>query len=115
MALGVPVVATDIGGSRELVEDGRTGLLVPVDDPRQLASAVMAVLGRPERTRLMTARARELVTTRFTLEQMVSSYAALYEEALQTSARPLLASGCQADPVIASEALRPENASHHVR
>jgi glycosyltransferase involved in cell wall biosynthesis len=45
MAAGKPVVATDIGGTRELVVDGVTGLLVPPAAPRELAEAVKKVLG----------------------------------------------------------------------
>lgn len=125
MALGVPVVATDIGGSRELVDHGRTGLLVPVDAPTRLASAIVTALTEQKKTGEMVTRARELVASRFTLERMVSSYAALYDELLHDSTRRsarkgsqadlALRSGRQADFALTSEAMRPGNVSHHAR
>ena len=115
MALGVPVVATDIGGSRELVEHGRTGRLVPIDDPQQLAAAIVAVRAERKRTGDMVARARERVASQFTLERMVSSYAALYEEVLDPSMRSLPICNGEADPAVTSEAMRPGPVSHHVR
>lgn len=47
-ALGVPVVATAVGGVPEVIEDGRTGRLVPPRDPRAMAEALLEVLGSPE-------------------------------------------------------------------
>jgi glycosyltransferase involved in cell wall biosynthesis len=90
MAVGVPVVATNIGGSRELVEHGRTGLLVPPDDHGQIASAVEVILDDPDAASAMAARARALVDERFGLERMVSEYASLYERLLLSVAeRPV--------------------------
>jgi glycosyltransferase involved in cell wall biosynthesis len=82
MALDVPVVATDIGGSRELVVPGQTGRLVPIDDPDRLADAVVAILDDPASARTMTARARALVEDRFGLDRMVADYESLYERSL---------------------------------
>ena len=51
MAAGLPVVATDCGGPRDLVEDGKTGMLVPVKSPEALARALEQMLadsGRPQ-------------------------------------------------------------------
>jgi glycosyltransferase involved in cell wall biosynthesis len=88
MALGVPVIATDIGGSRELVEPHRTGLLIPPDDDEALAAAILAILSRPASARAMVAQARALVAERFTLEQMVSGYEALYHRQLAVKRQP---------------------------
>jgi glycosyltransferase involved in cell wall biosynthesis len=82
MALGVPVVATDVGGSRELVDGGRNGRLVRVDDHRMLAAAVLAVLDQPDTTKAMISRARAMVADNFSVERMVSDYTALYEQTL---------------------------------
>src|SRR5204863_301032 len=51
LAVGTPVVATTVGGSPELVRDGETGRLVPPDDARALARAVLEILRDPERAR----------------------------------------------------------------
>jgi glycosyltransferase involved in cell wall biosynthesis len=64
MLTGLPVVATDIRGSREEVNDGNTGLLVPVRDPKALAAALQRLAGDPAlRAKLGAAglaRARDL-------------------------------------------------------
>ena len=82
MALGVPVIATDIGGSRELVEHRKTGLLISADDDQALATAILTLLNQPKRTRTRVAEARALVNDQFTLERMVSSYESLYLDCL---------------------------------
>lgn len=84
MALGKPVVTTDVGGNRELVEHGETGFLVPAGSPGALADAILAYLRQPDRAREMGQRARETVLTRFSLERMVQDYQTLYEEGLRT-------------------------------
>lgn len=81
MALGKPVVATRVGGVPEVVEDGRTGRLVPRDDPAALASAVAGVLDAPD-ARVMGARGRTRVETSFTLDGMVRAVERLYVAAL---------------------------------
>jgi glycosyltransferase involved in cell wall biosynthesis len=59
MARGVPVVTTAVGGVGELVEDGRTGLLVPPDDPQALRQALAHLAADPIRGRLLGRAARE--------------------------------------------------------
>jgi glycosyltransferase involved in cell wall biosynthesis len=82
MALGRPVVATDVGGNRELVRDGETGLLVPCGDHRAMASAIGRVLDHPAESAAGAERARAMVQRRFGIDQMVDAYQALYEELL---------------------------------
>ena len=53
MAFGLPVVATTVGGFPEMVEDGKTGILVPPQDPDALAEALATLLANPERARSM--------------------------------------------------------------
>ncbi len=65
MSQGLPVVASRAGAIDELVEDGRTGLLVPPDDPRALAAAVAELLRDPERRRAMGLAGRSVIETRF--------------------------------------------------
>ncbi len=56
MACGLPVIATDVGGNAEVIEAGRSGLLVPVDDPTQLARQMERLIADP---RLRASLARE--------------------------------------------------------
>jgi glycosyltransferase involved in cell wall biosynthesis len=71
MATGLPVVATHVGGIPEMVIHGETGFLVPPRDPPRLAEGILRVVQQGSRTWTMGARAREVVASRFTLEQMV--------------------------------------------
>ncbi len=83
MALGKPVVATDVGGNRELVRHGETGFLVPRGDAEPLAQAIIALLQDPDTAEAMGQRAKERVVTQFSLERMVHQYQSLYEETLR--------------------------------
>jgi glycosyltransferase involved in cell wall biosynthesis len=85
MALGKPVVATRVGGVPEVVEDGRSGRLVPPQDPAALASAVAAVLAAPDAV-AMGARGRARVETAFTLDAMVRGIERVYATALHARA-----------------------------
>ncbi len=87
MLLGVPVVATDVGGNRELVHHGETGFLVPVGDPESLALAIEETLANPDRARTVAARAREMAARRFGLARMVRAYEDLYLELLGERSR----------------------------
>ncbi len=64
MAVGLPVVATSVGGVPELVEDGRTGLLTPPRDPRRLSDALVELLANETLRARMGAAARERALTR---------------------------------------------------
>ena len=77
MALGVPIVATQVGGVPEVVEDGCQGLLVPAADPRALGQAVAAVLTRPECAAALGAAGRSRAPL-FSSEVMVARHAELY-------------------------------------
>ena len=82
MAAGRPVVATDVGGTAELVETGMTGLLVPPGDPDRLAGAVLALLRDPARARRMGEAGQQRVVSQFSLERMVSETENIYTELL---------------------------------
>ncbi len=77
-AAGVPVVATPVGGIRETVVDGETGLIVPVGDPAALAAAVCRLLEDGALADRLAAEARRRVLERFSVETMVERTIALY-------------------------------------
>lgn len=83
MAAGKPVIATNGGGVPEIVEDGRTGILVPMGDAAAMAEAICQVLCDPVRAEEMGARARERVTDYFTLERTARRVEAVYARVLQ--------------------------------
>jgi glycosyltransferase involved in cell wall biosynthesis len=88
MAAGVPVVASDIPSNRELVEEGRSGLLFPPDSPQALADALASLLGDALRARGLAEEAARQIR-RFSVESMVDQHLALYERCLRDgSVRP---------------------------
>lgn len=85
MACGLPVVATRVGGNAELVEHGRTGLVVPSDDVAAMAVALVELAQQPEQAAHMGAAGRLAVEQRFSLQAMVGAYHALYDHQLEQS------------------------------
>jgi glycosyltransferase involved in cell wall biosynthesis len=84
MAMARPVVATDVGGTGEVVQPGRTGLLVPPKDPAALARAIAQILTAPGDTAAaMGARGRALVVDGFSARAMVRQMEDLYGQLLE--------------------------------
>ncbi len=82
MACGVPVVATDHGGPREICVDGETGLLVPPGDARALAAAIGRLLADPDRARLMGKAGRRRVEALYDERETVRRIESVYDELL---------------------------------
>jgi glycosyltransferase involved in cell wall biosynthesis len=82
MAFGVPVVATAVGGTPELVRDGETGLLVPPSDPTALANAIRAVLRDRDAAAERARRARALVEREFDMRRLSHSINVAYRRAI---------------------------------
>lgn len=80
MACGKPVIASDSGASREIVESGVTGLLVPPGDAEQLGQAILTLLGDRERRLRMGRAGAARVREFFTAERMVERLEAVYQE-----------------------------------
>jgi glycosyltransferase involved in cell wall biosynthesis len=83
MAAGLPVVATRVGGTPAIVEDQKTGLLVPPGDPAALARAICLLLENPDLAFSFGQAARQRVAERFSLKQMVQHTEYLYLALLQ--------------------------------
>ncbi|NMO36092.1 glycosyltransferase family 1 protein [Streptomyces sp. GMY01] len=81
MACGVPVVATDVGGHRDSVADGRTGRLVPEGDPAAIAAAVRELLGSERTRRRYGSAGRERVQARFTWRRVADGVEQVYRRA----------------------------------
>jgi len=84
MAHGRPVVATGVGGLRDLVVDGETGIVVPPRDPVALRSALERLLGDPQLRRRLGAAGRERARAEFSWERVTDETLAAYAEAVGT-------------------------------
>jgi len=82
MAAGVPVVASDIPGNRNLITHGQEGLLVPLHAVNLLRSAIVQVWDQPEQARQRAAAARKLVVGRYSLPKMADEHLTLFERLL---------------------------------
>ena len=80
MALARPVVASDVGGIPEMVEDGVTGLLVPPRDPGALADAIVRLLTDHPLADTLARNGHRLVRERFCVERMVADIEGLYDD-----------------------------------
>lgn len=87
MASGLPVVATRVGGTVELVVDGETGMLVAPSDPSALASALARYIDDLDLRLLHGREGRQLVERRFSLTSMLAAYRELYDLLLIPRAR----------------------------
>jgi sugar transferase (PEP-CTERM/EpsH1 system associated) len=82
MASGLPVVATDVGGNRELVAERQTGFLVPAADPGALAKALEKYLEPGALASQQGVNARTRIEADFSIDRMVASYTHLYDSLL---------------------------------
>jgi sugar transferase (PEP-CTERM/EpsH1 system associated) len=79
MATGLPVLATAVGGNLELVREGKTGTLVPRDDPESMAVALRAYAENAELCRRQGREARRIIESDFSMDAMVNGYMAMYD------------------------------------
>jgi glycosyltransferase involved in cell wall biosynthesis len=84
MRAGTPVVLTDVVGNRDVVEDGRSGLLVPPGDTAALANAVRGLLDDAEQRGRMAEAGRRRVRDDFDVRAQGTALAAVYQRALST-------------------------------
>jgi glycosyltransferase involved in cell wall biosynthesis len=80
MSVAAPIVATDVGGVGEAIEDGVTGGLVAAQDPAVRAGAAVALLTDRARATALGAAARDRVLERFTFERTLEGVLAVYAE-----------------------------------
>jgi glycosyltransferase involved in cell wall biosynthesis len=83
MAAQVPVIATRVSGTVELVQDGVTGVLVEPGDPMQLAEAILAQAASPESSQLMATRARAFVLAHFDIKVVARQHEAIYRQLME--------------------------------
>lgn len=108
MALSTPVIATDIGGNRELVSDGETGYLIPIGDHAALAATLERVFAAPQAAAGIAERAQAMIDARFTMPRMVGDYERLYDHLMHQHNVAMV----DADGVPCPRADRPATAAH---
>jgi glycosyltransferase involved in cell wall biosynthesis len=82
MGTGLPCVATGVGGTPEVLEDGISGYIVPSGDHRAAAARILSLLGDPERGRNMGRLARRVVEERFSAQGMIRGMVGMYDQLL---------------------------------
>jgi glycosyltransferase involved in cell wall biosynthesis len=88
-ACAVPAVVTDVPGSREIIEDGHNGFLVPAGDSLSLCAAMTRMIRlSPEERAAMGARARGRIVAHFSLDAVLDRWEALYGDLLKSNPRP---------------------------
>ena len=87
MAAGCPVVATAVGGTPEVVEDGVTGLLVPPEDAPALAEALIRLLTAPELSNALAETAADRVQASYTRDALLAATRAVYLQACERRLR----------------------------
>lgn len=80
MAMGVPVVGTGVGGLYSLIEDGKTGIMVPANNPTALADAIWRILSNPIERVDMARQARELIEAEFNVDLVAERMDQYYKE-----------------------------------
>jgi glycosyltransferase involved in cell wall biosynthesis len=79
MGYGTPVVITDTGGGKEVVKDGISGFIVPVEDPLAIANSVSRLYNDPPLAAEMSANAKSSIQNEFSSENTVKKYIAYFE------------------------------------
>jgi glycosyltransferase involved in cell wall biosynthesis len=82
-ACGKPVVASEVGGLRDLVKNGETGLLFKPEDVKQLAERISNILNDDKMAEEMGLRGRNFVEEDFTIEKIIEKLEKLYEEVVE--------------------------------
>ncbi|HVS82279.1 MAG TPA: glycosyltransferase family 4 protein [Pyrinomonadaceae bacterium] len=83
MANGVPVVSTMTAGAREIIDEDKTGRLVPIGDAEALAEAICELLNDPKTRERLATNALRMVSERFSLDRMVARTEQVYQEVLE--------------------------------
>jgi sugar transferase (PEP-CTERM/EpsH1 system associated) len=87
MATGLPIVATQVGGNPELVQEGETGILVPPAGQIAMAEAIRGYLANPSMLRRHGEAGRKRVEENFSMQAMVNGYLAVYDAVLNRKAQ----------------------------
>lgn len=105
-ACKVPVVATSVGGVVDIIEDGRTGLLVPPADPAGMAQGVIRILKEPELARNLAENAFEKVKQEYGANLMAERVSNVYKDACQSRGILIIKFSSLGDIILSTAAIR---------
>jgi lipopolysaccharide heptosyltransferase II len=105
-AAGVPVVATAVGGVIDIIEDQKTGLIVPPSDPQAMADAIMKVQKDKELARQLAENGYKKVKEKYNVELMVKNTLDLYKDALQNFRVLIIKFSSLGDIILSTAAIR---------
>lgn len=105
-AAGVPVVATKVGGVVDIIDDGKTGLLVGPKDPDSMATAIVRILKDNKLATRISEKARKRVEEKFTLEKMCQATIKVYNEALDVKNILIIKISAIGDTILAIPSIR---------
>lgn len=84
MSMGTPAIITDIPGNREMIEDGKSGYVVPKKHPKLMASAILKMARKHGRSEEMGQAAKARIKSRFTSQHSIEGYEKFYHELAQS-------------------------------
>lgn len=87
MLVGTPVIASDSGGHREIIQGAETGILAPPDDPKAFADAALRLLRAPDTARAMAEKAMSFVRATYSAQQHARAISRLYDEVMSVGGR----------------------------
>ena len=87
MLFGVPVIANNVGGIPEIINDGVSGVLLNSRDPSNIAKSVIGLLGAPEKCRMYASKARQEAERRFDMRRTARGIEKILHEAAAGSER----------------------------
>lgn len=91
MASQIPVIATDVSGTKQVIILGETGILVPPGNAQQLANAMLQIVSDPEKAKAMAIAAKQRVEKYFSAQKQAKDHIALFERELnKTNWQPAL-------------------------
>ncbi len=85
MAVGLPCIATRVGGNAEAVQDGKTGLLIEPEDPSAIADSIYRLIRNPRKANEMGSAAKKRAIENFSLESMIQKLSTVYDDLLYGS------------------------------
>ncbi len=105
-AAGVPVVATQVGGVVDIIEDGKNGLLVPPADPKSMADAIMRIFKDTQLAQSLAQNAYAKVKEKYNIELMVKNTLDVYRDALSNFKVLIIKLSSLGDIILSTAALR---------